>query len=204
MYPLKILIYFSFLFTFTHNASATWIRGEDGRIVTQGRSIISEDGGRVMYWPGTSVKIFFKGTSLEAKMEGCEIGNNYFTVILDGKVLPDKIKVGKGRNTYLLAKSLKKNKNHSLELYIQTDTLEGKVLFHGFQLPKGSVVYSPSKKKSLNIEFYGDSNTSGFSIDYPDKSKDNDKTIYKNNDDSYASITSRNSISLWADFMEEV
>jgi lysophospholipase L1-like esterase len=113
--------------------------------------------------PGVSVKTIFTGTELHMLLEdfatGDEKTTNYFTVIVDDKVV-QTLQTITGKQSYLLASGLP-NQKHSIELFKRTECLVGSCTFLGFKAPHGTTLEKPVEKK-YRIEFIGDSFTCGY------------------------------------------
>jgi len=140
-----------------------------------------------LYWSGTSIKLNFKGNSIEALLQD-ETGDNYYNVIIDQDKLhllrPDTTK-----QYYALASNLSKGK-HTVEIFKRTEWDRGKSLFSGFKIRNKAKVLPKSAPKKRKIEFYGNSITAGYAVE--DLSgKDSPDSTYTNNYLSYAAITAR-------------
>lgn len=149
-----------------------------------GRIDATQNNATALYWSGSSIKINFEGTSIQAELKD-ETGDNYYNVIIDNDSLhaikPDTIK-----KYYSLATNLSKGK-HTLELFKRTEWNRGKTLFYGIKTDKILQKDAPKKRK---IEFYGNSITAGYAVE--DLSgKDSPDSTYTNNYLSYAAITAR-------------
>ncbi len=141
----------------------------------------------VFYWPGTSVKINFEGTSLQAHLKD-NTGKSYYNVILNGDSIsllqPDTV-----LRSYVLANNLAPGK-HSVELFRRTEWDFGITDFHGFQLEKGAKVLPPDAPKNRKMVFYGNSITVGYAAeDY--SGKDSPAGTNTNNYISYGALTAR-------------
>ncbi|WP_343329625.1 SGNH/GDSL hydrolase family protein [Polaribacter staleyi] len=160
----------------------------DSSIVFEGRVGENiENKAKEVYWSGTSIKLNFKGSSLKVILND-DNGENYFNVILDGKLV-EVLKLHKGLFTYTLAKGLE-NTKHSIELVKRNEWTYGTTLFYGFEL-NGNVL-KPDTPKELFIEFYGDSITVGHGNEEVATDKDRNDGNVTNNYNSYAAITARN------------
>ncbi|WP_271766541.1 SGNH/GDSL hydrolase family protein [Aquimarina algiphila] len=139
-----------------------------------------------IYWSGSSIKIVFEGTMVKTTLED-QNGTNYFNIIIDGKKT-DVLKLKKGKHTYSLTEKLTYGK-HSIELTKRNEWTFGTTLFYGFEIT-GTKILEVAKDKSLFIEFYGDSITTGHgNEDYTGEDKaDGDVT---NNYATYAAITAK-------------
>lgn len=139
-----------------------------------------------IYWPGTIIAVEFEGTSIKTVLID-EKGENYFTLVLDGKQI-GVLDLVKGEKEYLLAENLTKG-IHRIELHKRNDWTYGKTLFKGFEIKGKSVSNIPSKQ--LFIEFYGDSITVGYANE-DGNGNDRSSGEFTNNYLAYGAITTRN------------
>ena len=158
----------------------------DANLYYQGR-ILYGDSAAELSWPGTSVTINFKGTSLSALLKDSDTAN-YYTVIIDGKYIT-KIHTEPIKKSYVLAKKLK-NKKHSIQLFKRTEWDKGKTWFYGFEIPAAARILKPMDTPKRKIEFYGNSITCGYAIE-DSSGKDSPVGYFENNYLSYAAITAR-------------
>ncbi len=147
---------------------------------------------------GVSIKTLFIGSSiqmiLEDFAEGGEKFTNYYTIIVDDRVVK-VLEVQPGKHTYDLVSGLSKEK-HSIEIFKRTECMVGNSSLHGFKAPEGTVLEKPMVK-SHRIEFIGDSFTCGYgneaSIAAPPEGNPGTGFHSKNENHylSYSAITSR-------------
>ncbi len=161
------------------------VDNQDTRIRYTGR-IGHKDGVAQLYWSGTSMEVNFTGSTVKALLKD-ERGDNYFNIIIDGKITvlhPDTAK-----RLYTLATGLKTG-NHTLLLYKRTEFSDGNTAFYNFQFEAGAEVLTASPQKNRAIEFYGNSITAGYAVeDY--SGADSYLGRYKNNYISYAALVAR-------------
>lgn len=139
-----------------------------------------------IYWSGSSIQTKFEGTELSTTLED-EKGLNFFNVIIDDTII-HTLKLKKGKHTYLLSKELSAGK-HSVMLTKRNEWTYGTTWFYGFEA-KGSKFLPQDKIKSLSIEFYGDSITTGHgNEDYSGDDKADGNVT--NNYNTYAAMTAR-------------
>jgi hypothetical protein len=174
------------LLLFAFGASAQKIiDNQDARIRYQGR-IGHKDNAAQLYWSGTSLAINFTGNSVKALLKD-ERGENYFNIIIDGKITvlhPDTAK-----RVYTLASGLQPG-SHTLVLYKRTEFSDGTTAFFNFQFDNAAEVSPAPDQKNRTIEFYGNSITAGYAIeDY--SGGDSYLSRYKNNYISYAALVAR-------------
>jgi len=163
------------------------VNANDPLINYNGRVQINSGAVR-LEWPGTTVRIRFKGTAISTDLQD-EHAKNRFNVIIDGKVTsilsPDST-----RRTYLLAEGLPEG-THTVELFKRTEAGMGGTMFYQFLLnANANVVRIPQRKR--RIEFYGNSITCGMAIG--DTLKDG---VDENNYLAYGAVVAR---SLDADY----
>jgi len=157
------------------------------QIAYSGRIDTTKIDGAEFYWSGTSIKINFKGESLQILIED-EKGDNYYNVLIDGNkpflFKPDTIK-----QYYEIVSKLPKGK-HTAELFRRTEWNRGKTIFYGFKILGKAKLLRKSKEKKRKIEFYGNSVTAGYAVEdiSGDDSPDSTNT---NNYLSYSAITAR-------------
>jgi hypothetical protein len=124
-----------------------------------------ESGYAGLYWSGTTIRINFKGTGVKALMED-EKGQNYYNVIVDGKVLY-KLKMDTSKKWYPVVEHLPAG-THTLELFKITQAHKeygrGYTRFYGFQLNEEGTILQPPPLKKRKMEFYGNSVTCGHAI----------------------------------------
>jgi Carbohydrate esterase 2 N-terminal/GDSL-like Lipase/Acylhydrolase family len=162
------------------------VKSHDPHIHYMGR-IVMQDEAAELSWPGTSLKINFKGTGAKITLKD-EWGKNYFNVIVDDKVVsvlhPDSI-----QKEYILVSDLPDG-NHSLELFKRTEWAMGKTLFYQFTLDRNAITLPPPPVKKRKIEFFGNSITCGYAVE-DTSGKDRGTSPYENGYLSYATITAR-------------
>ncbi|MEN8137204.1 MAG: GDSL-type esterase/lipase family protein [Bacteroidota bacterium] len=162
----------------------TKVNHDNAKLQFMGR-IAQSDSTSELYWSGTSVEIVFEGTELSATLK--DGGKNYYNVIIDNDSIYT-LDLEKGKKKYKLVESLGEGK-HSVKLFRRTEWTYGKTSFYGFSFDEATEVLAIAKKQK-NIEFYGNSITSGWAVeDY--SGKDNAKGTNTNNWYSYAAVTAR-------------
>ncbi|MBL7698513.1 MAG: hypothetical protein JNK79_10150 [Chitinophagaceae bacterium] len=156
----------------------------DPKIQLTGR-IASTDTACEIYWPGSSVKTRFTGTSLKATLR-CQRRSNFFNVIVDGKDV-SLLEIDSIKKTYTLADGLP-NGEHTVELNRRTDFNDGTTWFYGFEYPDGAEVFDvPQHKRTM--EFYGNSITVGSAIE--DENGTSGRGTHTNNYLSYGALAAR-------------
>ena len=152
-----------------------------------GRIDFSKEEAADIYWSGSSVKINFEGTSIQALLKD-ESGDNYYNVIVDNDsifILRPTTK----KQYHELASNLTEGK-HTVEIFKRTEWSSGKTSFYGFKLDANSKMLPKSNSKKRKIEFYGDSITAGFAIE-DFSGNDSPDSTFTNNYLSYSSLTAR-------------
>jgi lysophospholipase L1-like esterase len=159
---------------------------KDDHIRYTGRIAYQGDAAKLM-WSGTMVQLSFTGTEVKVSLKD-ERGDNYFNIIIDGKVVvlhPDAEK-----RSYTLATGLPLG-THNLTIFKRTEWADGSTLLYGFEFNDGAQVNTLPALKSRKIEFYGDSITSGYGVEDFDGGNNSYLPPYKNNYLSYAGLTAR-------------
>lgn len=148
--------------------------------------IAETDSCKEIYWSGSSVKIKFNGRIIAAILKD-ETGENYYNVIVDGKVesiiQPDTVK-----KIYVLTPLLDDG-IHTVSLFKRTEWTSGKTMFYGVQLEERAKLLKIEPSKRL-IEFYGNSITAGYAVEDTTE-KDLPNATNTNCYNSYAAIASR-------------
>ena len=161
------------------------IAADNARLRYMGR-IGHGSGASIMYWSGSSVTMNFKGTSVKAVLKD-EKGDNYYYVIVDSNNIT-KLKADSGKRDYELVSGLP-DANHTIQLYKLTEISKGKTWFYGFEINHNGHILEPPPVPLRKIEFYGNSITSGYSLE--DSVGDSRESKFYNNYYSYAAITAR-------------
>lgn len=142
-------------------------------VKTMGR-VLQDSNKTRMFWPGSSVKLYFKGQEISAVLQD-EKGENYYSVTLDNKKT-FRFKVTTEKETYLLFDNLK-DTIHSVEVSKRTEYTNGYTDFYAFILKDSApLLTSPPER---NIAFYGNSISTGYAVgDF--EGKDRPDSIYTN------------------------
>jgi hypothetical protein len=167
------------------DAQTQFISYSNSQLQYQGRIPYAKDAAELT-WPGTSVTISFKGTSLAGEFKDSDT-SNYYNIIVDQK-LKSRIHFDTVKRIYKLAENLPLGK-HTVELFKITEWDKGKTNFYGFELEKNAELLNPPNLPKRKIEFYGNSITCGYAVE--DKFKDNSIGFFENNYAAYAAITAR-------------
>ncbi|MEP7107566.1 MAG: SGNH/GDSL hydrolase family protein [Ferruginibacter sp.] len=160
----------------------TLVDAHDTQIQYEGRTGFNNPGIAELYWPGSSIRVRFKGTGISAILRD-QRGDNYYNVIIDDDSI-HVLKPGTAQKTYMLADQLPGGE-HTVELFRRSG-LNGVTWFYGFQLPEGTKIIAPPRPGKRMIEFYGNSITVGSGIN-----EEGDRNGSENNYLGYAAITAR-------------
>ncbi|MGF7232384.1 SGNH/GDSL hydrolase family protein [Arachidicoccus sp.] len=185
------ILFLAFLYSTVSLSQDVVIKNDNHKIRYSGRMEM-KDSATIISWTGSSAQFNFRGKSVKALL-GDEMGNNFFNLIVDGKVVK-KIHLKKGKHEYRLCDSLKNGK-HSIELFKITEAAFGKTSIYVFQLNHGAKLLSLSPESKRRMAFFGNSITCGYADE--DLAGDNSAPEYENGYMSYAAITARK---LHADF----
>lgn len=150
--------------------------------------------------PGSSIKLKFKGAELYATFSVDDFGGNgysYLYIITDEIADPYArhiIRVEKEEQEYKIVDGLPKGE-HIVEIVKQNECW-GQVHFKGLRIPGGYLLPLPAKKDRL-IEYFGDSNPSGWSAwDDKDQGGEDDTEAYF----TYPGFTARALDAEWVNF----
>ncbi|MEZ2334811.1 SGNH/GDSL hydrolase family protein [Mucilaginibacter sp. RCC_168] len=168
------------------NAQIAVLKSKDSHIRYTGRINMTDEAAE-LYWTGSSAKINFNGTGASAMLQD-ERGENYFTIIVDGKVT-GTIHLDNTRKVYTLAEGLPAGV-HSLELFKRTEWDKGKTIFYQFILARDATALPAPPAKKHRIEFFGNSITCGYAVE-DTTGQDRGTAPYENGYISYAAITAR-------------
>jgi len=162
------------------------IKANDPHIDYMGRVAI-QDNAAVLSWSGTTVDINFEGTSISYKMRD-ERGDNYYNVLLDGKIIKKEHETADGVITQTID-GLTPGPHH-LELFKRTEWAMGKTWFYGFEIAKGGKVLPASPAHKHKIEYFGDSISCGYAVE-DSTGQDRGTAPYEDGYVSYAALTAR-------------
>jgi hypothetical protein len=162
------------------------IRSHDPHIRYSGRIIMQDDAAELS-WPGTSLKINFRGTGVKAMLKD-EHGYDYWNIIVDDKVV-SVIQPDSNQKEYTLVSGLAPG-NHTLELFKRTEWAMGKTWFYEFALDKNGATLPPPPPQKRKMEFFGNSISCGYAVEDL-TGQDRGTAPYENGYLSYAAITAR-------------
>ena len=141
------------------------ISAMDHRIRYQGRWDRTNSASPWCAWQGSSFRLRFEGTAIAADIDG-GARDEYIRVILNGNSTQSKkIKIPKGRKKITLASDLPLGV-HDIEIVKESYTGRGRMSLFGFEIVGKGLLELPKRKPRLQIEFYGDSNLAGYSLEH--------------------------------------
>ena len=183
----KIGLAFCFCAATLPLAAQTIITGTDAHVQYMGR-VGTNVSIAQLYWPGTSASLNFYGTSVAVNLLDSG-GDNYFYVIVDGKVQSTKLHPKAGEGRYDLATNLPLGK-HSVQLFKLTEWPNGSTFVLNYELSTGGYALPADAPKARKMEFYGNSITSGYAVE-DTTGGDSYAPEYKNNYLAYGAVTAR-------------
>jgi len=111
-------------------------------------------------WSGSAMIARFQGTSATLRIDGSP---NQFTVVVDGTVAAQVLKVVSGTAQYAVASGLSAG-THDLVVWKRTEGNQGANRFLGLDVTGGQLTAAPAPP-DRRIEIYGDSITAGYGMD---------------------------------------
>jgi lysophospholipase L1-like esterase len=157
----------------------------DNRIRYIGRFDFSDEQGPRFAWSGSTIRARFEGSFAKAELKTS--GEAYFTVIIDGEVYRNSVRL-QGQKEFELASGLSDGE-HEIALVKRNEFYFGTVQFFGFDFNGGNIL-SPKKSPERKIEIIGDSISCGFGNEAENESVGYD-TKYDNAYLSFGSVTTR-------------
>ena len=167
----------------------TFVTADHPALQYTGRIDFSDPAAPRLFWPGTSIRAVFTGSSLQVVMDDAQ-GQSYYNVIIDDDQDPVIIACQPGLQIYPVASGLK-DTIHSVLIFRRTEASTGKTVFKGFLIDADRSVKQSVVQPERRIEFYGNSITVGMGNEADPDSGD-DKFSQENNYLTYAAITARN------------
>ncbi|MBU3112149.1 SGNH/GDSL hydrolase family protein [Clostridium lacusfryxellense] len=152
-----------------------------------GRFDFSEAAGPKFAWSASTIYAKFYGSSVRVKLRS--FGDNYFLIIIDGKVIIDSLKLGEGEEKVFLLSSNLVEGEHEVSIVVRTEFYLGTAQFLGLDFAKGNILSSPVPLKR-RIEIIGDSISCGFGNEATHKDIEYSPK-YDNSYLSYGSIAAR-------------
>jgi lysophospholipase L1-like esterase len=111
-------------------------------------------------WSGSAMLAHFQGTSATLRIDGSP---NQFTVVVDGNVASQVLKVVNGTSQYTIATGLAAG-THDVVVWKRTEGNQGPNRFLGIDITGGQLL-APRAPPARRIEIYGDSITAGYGMD---------------------------------------
>ena len=183
---IKLLLLFPIFLSSCSKSQPVVINPDNVNIEYMGRMNVTNSIVKEIYWPGSSIKIKFEGTSVKALLKD-EYGKNYYNIIIDSDSIR-LLSLDTIKKYYTLADSLPYGK-HTVEIFKRTEWDKGKTWFYGFDLGRNAEILNNEKVNNRMIEFYGNSITAGYAIQ--DFKGDSPDSIYTNNYLTYGALTAR-------------
>jgi lysophospholipase L1-like esterase len=163
--------------------------GPDGGAASvrlQGRFDLTDATKPSFGWSGSAMIARFQGTGATLRIDGSP---NQFTVVVDGTVSSQVLKVVVGTTQYALASGLTSGV-HDVVVWKRTEGDQGENRFLGLDVAGGQL-QAPPGPSDRRIEIYGDSITAGYGLDGADQnctwSPDTENHYL-----TYGAITARN------------
>ncbi len=141
-------------------------RDNDANILLTGRWNDANPQAPWCSWLGCSIIANFSGSEIRASFETVADKNDSLFVILDNDLSKAKtIQLGQGKREYVLASHLSDGV-HKIEIVKKSPGGSAHILtFHGFKIT-GMGLTPPPARPRYKIEFYGDSNLAGISVEH--------------------------------------
>ncbi len=180
-----LLVLSFFLLEGCHQSENQQIKPKNKHLQYEGRVDTLNHNVARIFWPGTSIKLKFRGKRVAACMQD-NTGNTYYNLIINGEragiIRPDTTKahIELAELTYGV---------HTLELFRRTEFTTGTTSFYGFKIDSDAEIL-PLTDKKHKIVFYGNSITTGYANE-DNSGQDRPDSIFTNNYLSYAAITAR-------------
>jgi lysophospholipase L1-like esterase len=133
----------------------------------EGRFDRSDRDALTFAWSGSRISARFSGTSAGVVLTDAG-GKNQFAVLIDGTLQPRKLAAKSGEHAYLLGDGLSPGE-HEVVLHRLTEANQGETTFRGFQFGKAGALVSPGRAPARRIEVIGDSISTGYGNEGPDK-----------------------------------
>ncbi len=156
---------------------------DDPALTYIGRIPVDADSADLI-WPGSQLVFEATAPIVELTLFDAD-GLNQIAVVIDGAD-PIVVPPARGERVVRLAEALSDGP-HRVEVHKRTEALEGPLEVRGLRLPEGGRV-AAVPAPALRLEFYGDSITSGYSVDC---ACDDGDPAHKNHYDTYAARTTR-------------
>ena len=129
-----------------------------------GRWDLSDTSNPWCAWQGSTFAAEFEGRQISATLEADR--EEYIRVILDGDHRDSRrIRLAAGRCVYELANGVDLGR-HRIEVVKETYSGRGRLYLHGLESHGGEIISSERRRPRLRLQFYGDSNLAGNSLEH--------------------------------------
>lgn len=155
-----LLPFLMILSVVTTLAQTVSISPSNSNIQYAGRMSFDNPDAPAFSMPGTSITVSFNGTGIEANFTSS--GTSYIYIIVDGDDNPYErsvVPVSGNNVTVPLASGLQDG-NHTVKI-VKSNEYDTKLTFKGLSI-SGAGILSPPVRLPYKIEYYGDSNPSGW------------------------------------------
>lgn len=189
--PLLIVILAPWLLIAQDSSSATanFVKASDSRIVVEGRSAPSPEGGVRMGFPGVVLHLHFRGSALTMRVDSSSDEAFFSVTVDDGK--PVRLRMHSGKHDYMILNETTPA-DHLIEIARLTESWEGVCNVTGFDLGLEGRLLSPPQLPSLKFLFIGDSITCGANADYdagtPKSERTQHNTQWSNAQETFGKI----------------
>jgi hypothetical protein len=154
-----------------------------------GRIDFSDAKHPVLFWPGTSIRTIFEGSSLSILLDD-QNGQSYYNVFVDEDFEnPHIITCEKGVQRYSISSELA-DTAHDLLIFRRTEASTGPTKFSGIELGENKTLLKPPDRPKRKLLFYGNSITCGMGNEAADNA-DDDNMAEENNYLAYGAIAAR-------------
>ncbi|MDR2594058.1 MAG: GDSL-type esterase/lipase family protein [Fibromonadaceae bacterium] len=153
------MIYLLFGILVSNVIAQTIVSPFDPAVRINGRFAKEADIARASF-SGVEFTIAFEGTEASVLLKS---KGNVFNVVLDGKQMPPLDLSANAKEKHLIAKNLAKE-IHIISIAKRTESIQGDVLFKGFEIKGVPQKEALPQKPKLKIEFLGNSITAGYGV----------------------------------------
>lgn len=145
------------------DASTTTVAAGAAEVAYTGR-VLREDDGVLLAFPGTEVRVRFRGAKLVLHGTSAT-GENWFNLQVDGAPRP-RIDAGTGAFDLTLAAGLDPEADHEVRLVRRNESWQGTARLESFALPEGGSFLPAPPARARRILCLGDSITCGTNVDF--------------------------------------
>ncbi len=142
---------------------AETINPGDSRINYVGRWDLTNSSAPWCAWQGSTISTRFAGSAISAEMESDR--TEFIRVVIDGNTsASEKLELKPGRHKYGLTRNLEPGR-HSIQIVKETYSGQGRLTLHGLDVVGDGLLGGERAEPRLRIQFYGDSNLAGYSLE---------------------------------------